>query len=281
MKGLITNLTNDGSPQTMAESQLPRGSKHQETVTRCHRGREPSTKDDREHFKKREGMQSTLSRGVLEAVVEDDDDARVETIQTEPLGASSSDNDDKTIRQGFATRSRERRPRTRRRMCLLQDKTDTGREQRRLHKTRSRVNHYVRICLERCPLTTRHTAKRSGSVSLLQGFAGLQHRGRSGRRCTIAASLWPSPKADHEWHTDVTNQSDYHSSGTNDFHAQQAEGESGAGEAASGPRAARGEECGGNTVGQHVDVIARSDTGERTAQNNQATAEGGGERRRT
>ena len=125
-----------------------------------------------EHFEKREGTQSTLSRGLLEAVVEEDDDARVETVQTEPLGASSSDHDDKTIRQGFATGSRERRPWTRRRTCLLQDSTDTGREQRRLHKTRRRDNHYVHICFERCPLTTRHTAKRSGSVTLLQGFGG-------------------------------------------------------------------------------------------------------------
>ena len=54
MKGLITNLTNDGSPQTMAESQLPREAKHPETATCCHLGREPFTKDDREHFKKRE-----------------------------------------------------------------------------------------------------------------------------------------------------------------------------------------------------------------------------------
>ena len=110
---------------------------------------------------------------MLEAVVEDGDDARAETVQTEQLGASSSDNDDKTIRQGLATGGRERRPWTRRRTCLLQDSTDTGREQRRLHKTRRRVNHHVHICFERCPLTTRNTAKRSGgSVSLLQGFGG-------------------------------------------------------------------------------------------------------------
>ena len=36
-----------------------------------------------------------------------------------------------------------------------------GREQKRLHQTRRPVNQHVRVCFERCPLTTRHTAKRS------------------------------------------------------------------------------------------------------------------------
>ena len=57
----------------------------------CQFGRAPSTKDDREHF---------VSKGVLEAVVEDDDDGRADTVQTGQLGASSSD---KTLRQGLAT----------------------------------------------------------------------------------------------------------------------------------------------------------------------------------
>ena len=78
-----------------------------------------------------------------------------------------------------------------------------------------------------------------------------------------SSSTSASRRADHEWHGDVTSQSDDHSSGSNDFHAQSSEEESGAGEgeAASGQRAARqvaceeaarGATCGGKHVGQHV-----------------------------
>ena len=66
------------------------------------------------------------------------------------------------FQQGLAVSIRERRPWTRRRTCLLQDSTGTEKEQRRLHQTRRLVNQYVRVCVEMCPLPTRHTAKRSG-----------------------------------------------------------------------------------------------------------------------
>ena len=62
---------------------------------------------------------------------------------------------------------------------------------------------------------------------------------------------------------------------------QGAEEES-AGEAASGHRAARGVSCRGTHLGQHVDMRGaretRCDAGKRTAQNNEVTAECGGDR---
>ena len=58
----------------------------------------------------------------------------------------------------------------------------------------------------------------------------------------IADSLWPSPTADYEWHSDVTSQNGCRSSGTNEFHAQRGRSER------NGPRdaceeAARGVAC--------------------------------------
>ena len=72
------------------------------------------------------------------------------------------DDDDRAARETRPRRrdSRERRPWTRRR-TFLQDSGGTG-EQIRVHQTRRAVNQYVRVCAEECPLTTRHTATRSG-----------------------------------------------------------------------------------------------------------------------
>ena len=92
---------------------------------------------------------------------------------------------------------------------------------------------------------------------------------RSGPRSTIAASLWPSQRADREWHGDVATQSDYRCSGTGDFHAQRAEGDSGAGEAASGPRAARRAACELDVRGARENRRQRADS---------ATQRSGGER---
>ena len=73
------------------------------------------------------------------------------------------------------TDSRERRPWTRRRTCSPQNSTGTG-ELRRLHQTR----------VERCPLTTRHTAKRSGGRCQSRTFG----RDLSSRHDTALAG-WP------------------------------------------------------------------------------------------
>ena len=47
--------------------------------------------------------------------------------------------------------------------------TSTGRAERlhnnRLHQTRRPVNHLEHVCVEKCPLTTRHTAARSETTA--------------------------------------------------------------------------------------------------------------------
>ena len=104
-----------------------------------------------ESISRRPRTKRTLSKEVLAAVVKDDDDRAARSEQ---------------IGQDLTTRLRRRTVAsgdrgTRRRTCLLQDSSGTG-EQRRLHQTRRPVNQSVRVCVETCPLTTRHTAKRSG-----------------------------------------------------------------------------------------------------------------------
>ena len=115
------------------------------------------------------------------------------------------------------TDSRERRPWTRSWTCLLQDIKGTG-EQRRLHHTRRPVNQYCRVCVERCPLTTRHTAK-CGRRQLPSESARTRPRDETtqlwectrkprqeleawpdslrlhGPRCTIAASCWATAQS--------------------------------------------------------------------------------------
>ena len=132
-----------------------------------------------------------IEHGMIEAVVQDDDD--------EQLGGSSSD---KTLRQGLA--DGQSRGAT---VDLAPDVLAAGQHQN------------VRVCVERCPLTTRHAAKRSGDSCQARALgrdlssrddttalAGLQRGSRSGPRSAIAASLCPSPRVDHEWHSDVTSQ---------------------------------------------------------------------------
>ena len=130
--------------------------------------------------------------------------------------------------KGSPTDSRERRPRTRCRTCLLRDSTGTGRA-KKAPPNASTVQS-TRTCAD-------HPAHSQAQRRQLRDhcFGGI---------------ATPMPKRDHkagsqphfgprqsrpEWHGDVTNKSN-NRSGTNDFHAQRAEGESGAGEAASGPR---------------------------------------------
>ena len=75
---------------------------------------------------------TTLSKGVLEAVVEDDDDGRAETVHAEP-GASSSD---KTLRHCLTTGNRVSGDRGRgagRSRCRT---ARDGRDKQRLHQTR-------------------------------------------------------------------------------------------------------------------------------------------------
>ena len=110
------------------------------------------------------------------------------------------------------TDSREWRPCTRRRTCLLQDSTGTGRANKHSQAQR------------------RQLPSESARTRLLES-----RRRSFGRECTLEA------EADHEaigrahsgphqerpmsGTADVTSQSDYRSSGTNDFHEQRAEAE--------------------------------------------------------
>ena len=102
------------------------------------------------------------SEGVLDAVCGE------ATVTTEQLGASSSD-ERQDLQQGLAMGIREWRPWTWRQTCLM--RPAPAREQKkdsisntRLHQTRRPVNQCWRVCVERCPLTMRHVATRSGGT---------------------------------------------------------------------------------------------------------------------
>ena len=68
--------------------------------------------------------------------------------------------------------------RTRRRSCLLRGQHKHGRSRSStatgLHQTCGPVNQQRHVCVERCPLTMRHVAKRSGNS------CGESHRGFGG-----------------------------------------------------------------------------------------------------
>ena len=148
-----------------------------------------------------------------------------------------------------------------------------------------------------CPLTTRHEAVPSSDSrgewrELRSDLSGVETTrklrrdvhpgGLSGPRSTIAASLWPSPRAVREWQSDVTSQGYYDSSGTKHFHTQRAEEESGPGVAASGTTRSTWNSVCKKTRGSargRERVLGRSDARERTAQNNEVTAERGEENR--
>ena len=72
----------------------------------------------------------------------------------------------KDFPQGLAERTFASSDRTRRWTCLLRVQYKHGRSTRlhnnRLHQTCRPVNQFEHVCAEECPLTTRHTASRSG-----------------------------------------------------------------------------------------------------------------------
>ena len=159
---------------------------------------------------------------MFEAVVEDDDDGRAETVHTEQLRASSSN---KTLRQGphdgkSCVATEDAAP----------DVLPTGQHETGNTKAPRDVltSQSIRTCLRREVPTDQaaHSQACPDETSRVettpQHWRGLQPGSRCGPRSTITASLWPSPRADHEWGSDVTSQSDCHSSGANDFHAQRA-----------------------------------------------------------
>ena len=85
--------------------------------------------------------------------------------------------------------------RTRRRSCLLRGQHKHGRSMKlhsnRLHQTRGPVNQQRHVCVETCPLTMRHVAKRSDSCGeSQQSFGGIAtRRPRRNTRSTVASVL--------------------------------------------------------------------------------------------
>ena len=86
--------------------------------------------------------------------------------------------------------------RTRRRSCLLRGQHKHGRSKKlhsnRLHQTCGPVNQQRHVCVEKCPLTMRHVAKRSGDScgESQQSFGGIMtRRPRRNTRSTIASVL--------------------------------------------------------------------------------------------
>ena len=198
----------------------------------------------------------------MHEAVDDDDDRAARSEQ---------------LRQDLATRasptdSRERRPWTRRRTCRLQD--STGMWGAKTGLADASTDQSIRTCV-RPDVPADHEA-RSRTQQRQPRESRVLKSDLSGVETTrkLRRDVHPEAEADHEapsqphsgprpepstsGQSDVTSQGYHHSSGTNDFHTQRAEEESGPGVAASGPRAARGTECAGKHVGQHVDVRGRS-----------------------
>ena len=104
--------------------------------------------------------------------------------------------------------------RTRRRSCLLRGQHNHGRSNR-LHQTCGPVNQQRHVCVEKCPLTMRHVAKRNGDScgESQQSFGGIMTR-RPGRNTRSLRT-----QADHQSRmTSVRGKQ-------NDLHAQWLEGE--------------------------------------------------------
>ena len=85
---------------------------------------------------------------------------------------------------------------TRRRLCLLRGQHKHGRSKKlhsnRLHQTCGLVNQQRHVCVEKCPLTMSHVAKRSGDSfgESQQSFGGIEtRRPRRNRRSTVASVL--------------------------------------------------------------------------------------------
>ena len=91
--------------------------------------------------------------------------ARVAVKRQEQLGVSSS-GEQKTFHKASRRGEFASSDRTRRWTCLLRGQHKHGRSTRlhnnKLHQTCRPVNQFEHVCVEECPLTTRHTANRSG-----------------------------------------------------------------------------------------------------------------------
>ena len=104
---------------------------------------------------------------------------RVAVRRHEQLGVSSQGAKD--LPQGLAEGDiREQRPDAALDVLAAGNSTSTGGAQdsnsNRLHQTCRPVDQFEHVCVEECPLTTRHTAKRSGDS------CGESHRASAGSR---------------------------------------------------------------------------------------------------
>ena len=113
----------------------------------------------------------------------------------EQLRVSSSE-ERQDLRQGGLAMGFVSGDRTWRRSCLLQGQHKHGRSKKlhinRLHQTCGPVNQQRHVCVEKCPLTVRHVAKRSGDScgESQQSFGGIAtRRPRRNTRSTVASVL--------------------------------------------------------------------------------------------
>ena len=114
-----------------------------------------------------------------------------------------------------------------------------GKNKQILRQTRRQINQYVRLCVERCPLTARQTTKPSGNNcgsesarTRLVGDNGAGNQHRTTPSLDWMATWKPRDNVSrsqlHSNHRKertmsgiaTESQSDHHSSGTSDFHAQ-------------------------------------------------------------
>ena len=118
---------------------------------------------------------------------------RVAVRRQEQLGVSSSGAKD--LPQGLEEDIREQRPDATLDVLAAGNSTSTGGAQdsnrNRLHQTCRPVDQFEHVCVEECPLITRHAAKRSGDScgESHRASAGLQPGGGSGESQTTIASV--------------------------------------------------------------------------------------------
>ena len=181
-------------------------------------------------------VKTLTSKGVHETVVEDDDDR---AARSEQLG------------QDLITRPRQRTVASGDR-ALGAGRACCSTAQARRERTKAPPDASTgqsSVCVEMCPLTTRREATqrwqlresrvRQDVTSRVEMTPQLQRVVTWRPKRTTKSQRHSGPRQERIMSDTATS----HTRAANDFHAQRAEGESGAGEAASRPRVARGVAC--------------------------------------
>ena len=172
------------------------------------------------------GGEGVRWRSGRRVAVRQQDDAQVDqtnqcieatgAARSEQLGGAQDLRQEDGLAMGFVSGDR-----TRRRSCLLRGQHKHGRSKKlhsnRLHQTCGPVNQQRHVCVEKCPLTMRHVAKRSGDScgELQQSFGEIMTR---------------EAGAKHAKHDRIRTQADHQSRMTSvrgkqtDLHAQSLEG---------------------------------------------------------